>query len=342
MRLLGLALGLVVALLVAAVVSRGLPELETRWRLQAGSAVVGSPEVEGPDLFLATRAGTLVAAAAESGEARWRFETGERVMAGPVVEGGVVYVSTEVPGSNAGSVFAVDARTGGELWRYATEVAKLGAPAVYGGMVYLSAGDVIALDALTGEVRWRQAVEGAGTVVAGTDVVVVSTSRGLAALDPTTGGLGWALPTAAAPRAPALVTGDVVLSDDGVQALLGLDAGDGGERWRAAVAGLLQASMATGNMVMVATTEGVLVLDARSGDQRWREDRGAADVRIATDGTVVGATSAGRLTLFDAATGDVLGVAGLDGESQPTPAAAGGRVYVAEGETVTAFDRPVD
>jgi outer membrane protein assembly factor BamB len=338
-RLVVVALVLVAALVIAAVVSRrGPPELEPRWRLQAGSAVVGAPQVEGVDLFAATRAGSVVAVDAETGEAQWRFETGERVMAEAVVEGGLVYVSTEVPGSSDGHVFALDARTGGEQWRFATDVEKVGPLALADGAVLLNGGDVIALDAVTGEIRWRQAVTGTGIVAAGAGVVVASTPVGLVALDPASGGLRWVVPTPAPPQGSPSVAGEVVITDDGAGTLVGLDPADGAEQWRAPAARLLQTPVAAGNLVVVATAEGVLALDARSGDQRWRHDGDGDVLRVATDGSAVAAVGGDRLALLDGATGDVVGEHRLNLEVPVQPAVAGDRVYVAAGEVVEALD----
>jgi outer membrane protein assembly factor BamB len=339
MRLVALALGLALGLVVAVVVSRrGPPDLVPRWRLQVGSAVVGSPQVEGPDLFAATRAGSVVAVDADTGEAQWRFETGERVMAEPVVDGGLVYVSTEVPGSSDGHVFALDARTGGEQWRFATEVPKVGPLALAGGAIYLSAGDVVALDTVTGEIRWRQAVPGAGIVAAGADVVVTSTPTGLVALDPAGGGPRWVRPMPAPPQGSPSVAGDVVVTDDGAGTLLGLDPADGAERWRSPLAQLLQSPAAAGDLVVVATVEGVIAFDARSGEQRWQREGGGDFLRVATDGTAVVAAAV-PLTLLDGTTGEVVGESPLDPEVPVQPAVAGNRVYVAAGEVVEALDR---
>lgn len=331
---------LVVALVIAAVVSRrGAPALEPRWRLQAGSAVVGAPQVEGPDVFVATRSGSVVAVDGDTGEAQWRFQTGERAMAEPVVDGGLVYVSTEVPGSGGGHVFALDARTGGEQWRFATTAQLVGSLAVADGAVYLSSGDVVALDAVTGEIRWRQAVVGAGIVAAGADVVVVSTPTGLVALDAAGGGPQWLLPTPAPPQGSPSVAGDVVVTDDGAGALVGLDPADGAERWRAPAARLLETPLAAGNLLVVPTTEGVFAFDARSGDQRWQGDDAGDVLRVATDGTAVVAATSGQLRLLDGTTGEVVGQHPLDDDVPVQPAVAGDRVYVAAGETVEALDR---
>ena len=345
-RLLAVAAVLVVGLLVAVVVSRrGPPALEIPWRLQAGSAVMGAPQLEGADLFVATRDGTVVAAAAESGEPRWRFETGERLQAAPVVGGGLVYVATEASGSGIASLFAVDARTGTEQWGVTLDVAITGRPVVDGGLVYVPAGDVVAFDALTGEERWRAAPDtGVLSLTAGSGVVVVTGTSGLTALDGLTGGERWMAPTAALlPVAPA-VAGQSIIAGDGGGNLLGRDPSDGAERWRAPDAGLVQPPVDAGTVVVLATRDGIIALSSVTGQQRWeRELNGNPDgddrVRVASDGVAVAATSGGELTLLHATTGEVLGAAHLDGEVPASPAVADGRVYVAQGETVTAFDR---
>lgn len=338
---------LLAGLLVAVVVSRlGAPALEIRWRLQAGSAVVGAPQLEGGDLFVATRDGTVVAADAQSGEPRWRFETGGRLQAAPVVGGGLVYVATEASGSGGTSLFAVDARTGTEQWGVALDVALAGAPVIDGGLVYALAGDVVAFDALTGEERWRAAPgTGVASVIAGSGVVVVTATSGLTALDGLTGDERWSMPTAGLlPVAPE-VAGESIIAGDGGGHLVGRDPSDGAERWRAPDAGLVQPPVAAGPVVVLAASDGVIALSSATGEQRWeRELNGNPDgddtVRVASDGVAVAGTSGGEVTLFDAGTGEVLAATRLDGEVPAIPAVADGRVYVARGETVTAFDRP--
>ena len=342
-----MAAGLVVGLLVAVVVSLGgPPALEIRWRLQAGSAVMGAPQIEGADLFVATRAGTVVAADAESGDPRWRFETGERLQAAPVVEGGLVYVATEAGESGSASLFALDARTGTEQWGATLDVAIAGRLVVDEGLVYVPADDVVAFDALTGEERWRAApATGVMSLTAGSGMVVVTGTSGLTALDGLTGDERWTVPTAGSlPVAPA-VAGEGVIAGDGDGHLVGRDPSDGAERWRAPDAGLVQPPVVAGPVIVLATRDGVVALSSATGEQRWEvELTGKQDgddrVRVVSDGMAVAATSGGQLTLLDATTGEALGSAPLDDEGPATPAVAGGRVHLAQGETVTAFDRP--
>ncbi|HEV2809701.1 MAG TPA: PQQ-binding-like beta-propeller repeat protein [Acidimicrobiales bacterium] len=337
---------LVVGLLVAVVVSRrGPPALGIPWRLQAGSALVGAAQLEGGDLFVATRDGTVVAAAAGSGDPRWRFETGERLQAAPVVGGGLMYVATEVGESGSASLFAVDARTGTEQWGATVDVPITGQLVLDGGLVYVPAGDVVAFDALTGEERWRAAPgTGVVSVTAGSGAVVVTGTSGLTALDGLTGDERWTVPTAGLlPVAPAMA-GEGVIAGDGGGHLVGRDLSDGAERWRAPDAGLVQPPVVTGPLIVLPTSDGVVALSSSTGEQRWERElngdpAGDDTVRVASDGVAVAATSGGELTLLHATTGEVLGAAHLDGEVPATPAVADGRVYVAQGETVTAFDR---
>ena len=307
---------------------------------------MGAPQIAGADLFLSTRAGTVVAAAADTGEPRWRFETGGRLQAAPVVAGGLVYVATEAGESGSASLLAVDARTGAEQWRVALDVAITGRPVVDEGLVFVPAGDVVAFDALNGETRWRAApTTGVASLTAGFGMVVVGGTSGLTALDGQTGGERWTAPTAGLlPVAPEVAEERIVAGDGGGN-LVGRDPGNGAERWRAPAAGLVQSPVAAGPVVVLATRDGVVVLGSATGEQGWEvELRGGPDgddrVRVAADGMVVAATSGGQLTLFDATTGEALGAAPVDGRGPATPAVIEGRVYVAQGETVTAFDRP--
>lgn len=334
---------------LAAVVAAGLvfgggsAELVPRWRLQTGSAVVGSPRVEGGDLVVATRAGSVVSVDAGSGRARWRFETGERVGAPPVVAGGLVYVSTEIPGTSEGTVFAVDARTGAEQWRFPTTPAPARAPAAGGGLVVIGtgdAGDIVALDGASGEVRWRRAVPGVVALSAGPGVVVAATSEGLRVLDAATGGPRWSLATTPAPEAPVAVAGDLVVADNGGALVAGLGTGDGSPQWQLPLDGdVLRPPAVAGNVAVVITAGDLVALDLRSGELRW-QDEGGDGVEAATDGALVARTGGGHLILLDAATGQDRGQAAIGDDVAAPPAVAGGRAYVASGDTVTAYDQP--
>ncbi len=306
--------------------------------------MVGAPEGDGGTLFVATRAGALVAVDAETGQARWRFETGERTQASPVVDGGLVYLATEAADSRS-HLFSVDARTGSEQWRVALDEPITSRLSVDGGSVYVVAGDVVAFDALTGEERWR-ATAGTGVVAlgAGFGVVAVTGPSGVAALDAETGGERWSVSTAGPSPAAPVMAGESVVTGDGAGSLVGRDPQDGAERWRVPDAGLVQPPVADGEVIVLATRDGVVALASATGERLWRAGLDVAGgddrVRVATDATAAAATTSGRLTLFDTVTGEVLGASDLPGEGWPTPAVADGRVYVAEGETVEAFDRP--
>jgi outer membrane protein assembly factor BamB len=314
--------------------------------------VVGGAEVDGGTLFVATREGALVAVEAETGGPRWRFETGERNLASPVADGGLVYLATEAtpasdPASGSATVhlFAIDARTGNEQWRADLESPLGGPVAVSAGLVLLPAGDVVALDALTGEERWRRVVgEGAEALTADDTTVVARSPGALVGLDPATGAERWTVATTGATSVTPVISAGTLVVGDGDGAVVGRDPDDGAESWRLAGVAVVQPPVAAGQVVVLATTDGVVALDSGSGEQRWQAGLDGADqddgVRVATDGAAVAATSAGRLTLFDALTGEVLGQADLAGEARATPAVAGGQAYVAEGQTVAAFDRP--
>lgn len=309
---------------------------------------MGAPEVDAGTLFVATRAGALIAVETETGQARWRFETGGRMQAAPVAQDGLVYVATDASDSGNGSLFAVDARTGTEHWRVALDAAVTSRPVADGRQVYVPAGDVVALDALTGEERWR-AAPGTGVVslAAGFDVVVAAGPRGLVAFDAQSGDDRWTVPTTGlSPVAPG-VAGKSIVAGDGVEHLVGRDPGDGVERWRTPDPGLVQPPVAGGQVVVLATRQGVVALSSATGERRWQVELTDGNdsnsrVQVATDGTVAAATADGRLRLFDALTGEALGTADLDGGLWAAPAVTGERTYVAEGDTVAAFDRPVD
>ncbi|TKJ36475.1 MAG: hypothetical protein CEE38_11720 [Planctomycetes bacterium B3_Pla] len=145
-------------------------EVETRWTVDATTAMPTAPVVAGDVVFIGDRTGAVQAIDSE-GQQKWKAYTGGAVYFPPAVARGRVYA-----GSADGWVYAFEAATGRRLWRFRVGPAGRRIP-VYGklistwpvaggvlihkGVVYAAAGIahydgtyVVALDAVTGKVKW--------------------------------------------------------------------------------------------------------------------------------------------------------------------------------------------
>ncbi|MHC4330072.1 MAG: outer membrane protein assembly factor BamB family protein, partial [Planctomycetota bacterium] len=148
-----------------------IPEdVETKWTVDATTAIPTAPVVAGGVVFIGDRTGAVQAVDAD-GQRKWKAHTGGAVYFPPAVARGRVYA-----GSADGWVYAFEAATGRRLWRFRVGPADRRIP-VYGklistwpvsggvlvhkGVVYAAAGIahydgtyVVALDAVTGKVKW--------------------------------------------------------------------------------------------------------------------------------------------------------------------------------------------
>ncbi len=145
-------------------------QVETKWIVDATTAMPTAPIVAGGVVFIGDRTGAVQAIDSE-GQQKWKVYTGGAIYFPPAVARGRVYA-----GSADGWVYAFEATTGRRLWRFRVGPAGRRIP-VYGklistwpvsggvlvhkGVVYAAAGIahydgtyVVALDAVTGKVKW--------------------------------------------------------------------------------------------------------------------------------------------------------------------------------------------
>ena len=146
-------------------------EIETKWMIDATTAMPTAPVIAGGVVFIGDRTG-VVQALDTDGRQKWKAHTGGAVYFPPAVARGRVYA-----GSADGWVYAFEAATGRRLWRHRVGLAQRRIP-VYGKListwpvaggvlvhkdvVYAAAGIahydgtyVVALDAVTGKVKWH-------------------------------------------------------------------------------------------------------------------------------------------------------------------------------------------
>ena len=246
--------------------------------------------------------------------------------------------------TRAGAVYGLDMASGERLWALELGDGTVSAPVEVDGVFYLSHidGNLRAIDARSGGERWSWS---SGTVLTGepgvgaAHVAVVGADDTLYVVDRETGELAWRFErtgrrdlTVEGASSPTF-TDDAVYAgfSDGSLACLGLD---GSTRWVADLAGgerrLTDVDgrplVADGVVYASSFAHGLWALDAATGEALWSAPmQGATSPEMAGGRVVVGDT-AGTIRWLDPATGDPVGVLELDDDGTTDAARIGGHL----------------
>ncbi len=124
------------------------------WELMTPRTVTATPVLDGDDLYIAGRDGSINKIAAKERSRVWpaAFRTEGPIFATPTATKDRVYVA-----STDRSVYALDARTGRRRWRERFDAELLDSPVASGDLVYqyVPRTGVVALAAEDGSERWR-------------------------------------------------------------------------------------------------------------------------------------------------------------------------------------------
>lgn len=247
--------------------------------------------------------GTLRAVAWTTGDLRWTRP--HATMLAPAASGALVVAAT------ATTLDAFDAFSGTPKWSLpltAPPVAVVGAPE---SAYVLDTHAVTAVDPATGRVRWTHALDTPPTTLtAGTSAVAVTLSDArIVALSIQDGRRVWVRGLEGTLTGAAW-SGAVLVVGSSARAAWGLDARDGGIKWRWPLGGSVGGVAADSERVFLATQDNLLrTVNRGNGHQRWQQDIGTRvqDAPVALDGAVLVAGLAPTLTLFDSRTGTALG-----------------------------------
>src|SRR5262249_3648649 len=104
-----------------------------QWKTFVGGETYASPIVANGLVFVATKAGSLVALALSDGEVRWRPQVGESVArTTPASDAGTLYVAAGY------KLLALDAATGQQRWTVPLRFAGSCSPVAVDGRVYVA------------------------------------------------------------------------------------------------------------------------------------------------------------------------------------------------------------
>jgi len=291
---------------------------ELVWELRENKGAIASTPLltrDGARLLVGTDDGALIAVDLDARKVAWQYQTEGTVRAAPVEGEGVVYFT-----NSRQQVFALDLRDGQWRWQYQREL-----PAeftVYGraglalradvdgesaevGTLYTGFDDgrVVAIGASSGEALWITSVapEGGGRFIDADATPIVDEARG-----------------------ELVVAGAAT-------GVIGLDLGDGRERWRRGAQGVNAVVAGPGGTWLAASSlEGMFAVEP-GGRVRWRKQ---FDPGVLSAPTVVGdvafvAHLEQGIFAFDARTGELLTQVetGSGVGAAPSHDVRGGRLY---------------
>jgi outer membrane protein assembly factor BamB len=286
------------------------PVAQPVWTFKTGGAVWSSPAVVGNTVYFGSDDGIVYAVSADLGYPRWQFQTGGRVRGRPTPDGAYLYAL-----SDDGYLYELDRQSGKSVWRFDT----------HGGSVLRDGpgSGTAVYDDFTS----------AATVSDGT-VYVGSADKRLYALDAKTGLEKWHFDTEGMVRStPAVVDGRVFFGsrDHRVYAV---DARTGALEWRYDTLREVVSSplVADGTVYIGSRASDLLALSAVTGQLRWKyfywSSWVESSARIRNGTVYVGSSDAQQVFAIDAATGQRVWSADVDGSPWSTPAVTDDRVYI--------------
>jgi outer membrane protein assembly factor BamB len=231
------------------------------WTFDAGSPIASSPAVDHGVVFLATRAGTLLAV--QDGKTKWRMRTGSDLALPWGHESGDYYISSPVIdgdrvifGAGDGNVYALDRATGNVRWKSPTGERIRATPAIADGGVFVgtAGGKLYRFDLATGKQQWAYATAGAELA---------------------SGDFGYDRRTLQS--SPAVANGVVYVGARDGQ-FYAVDATAGTLRWKSdyGLPWVISSPAVSDNHVYLASSDGHFVqcLDAITGKEIWKTDYG--------------------------------------------------------------------
>ena len=272
-----------------------------KWKTFVGGESYASPIVGAETVYVATKAGSLVALRLADGSERWRTHVGDYVTrTTPALSGNTLFVAAGY------ALMAIDADTGRERWSVPLRFAGSCSPVVDGELVYVAT---------------QEGYVSAFTVETGTEVWHYKSDNLLFG-------------------SPAVAEGVLVIADEG-GVVMAIDARTGRELWQKSTGGEAFTTPAIARGVaFVATNEPSLTaFDLKSGSKRWSREIGGESSPAAGDGMVFLGGDDQSVRALDAATGETRWSSPLGYAIRSSVTFADDAVYIGSGPTLTAIER---
>lgn len=300
-----------------------------RWKAFVGGESYASPIVGESAVYIATKAGSVVALGLATGEEVWRADVGDYIARStPALSGDTLYVAAGY------SLLALDAETGRERWSVPLRFAGSSSPVVVGDRLYVATqeGHVSAFTTATGDEVWHYRNDnllfGSPSVAEG--VVVIGDEAGIVTgLDIGTGREVWQQPLDGEIFATPAIADGVVYVATTAPSLVALDVQTGEERWRRGVGGESSPALAGDSVYLGGDDQSLRALDRETGEIRWSSPLGYAirsSATVTDEAVLIG--SGPTLNAIDPRDGSILWTHVTGGEVTADLAAVGGMVVV--------------
>jgi outer membrane protein assembly factor BamB len=254
------------------------------WKTFVGGETYASPLVGFETVYVATKAGSMVALGLADGEERWRADVGDYIARStPALDGKTIYVSAGY------ALHALDAETGRERWRVPLRFAGSCSPVVAGDFVYVATqeGHLSAFETATGKEAWHYRNDNLlfGSPAVSDGLVVIGDEMGMVtAIDALTGREVWQEPTEGEIFAtPALADGAAYVVTN-APSLIAFDLRTGKTRWEREVGGESSPAAGDGVIFLGGDDQSLRAIDAETGEVRWSSPLGYA---IRSSATIV-------------------------------------------------------
>lgn len=257
-----------VATKAGSLVALRLSDGSERWRTHVGDYVARTTPALSGNTLYVAAGYALLAVDAESGRERWSVPLRFAGSCSPVVDGDLVYVATQ-----EGYLSAFATQTGKEVWNYRNDNLLFGSPAVAEGIVIIAdeAGKVTAIDARTGRELWQKAIGGEAYTTPAIErgVAYVATNKPLlTAFNLKTGAQLWNRDIGGE-SSPAVGDGVVFLGGDD-QSVSALDASTGETRWSTPLGYAIRSSVTfTDDAVYIGSGPMLSAINRKDGRTLW-------------------------------------------------------------------------
>jgi len=257
-----------VATKAGSLVALRLADGSERWRTHVGDYVARTTPALSGSTLYVAAGYALLAVDAESGRERWSVPLRFAGSCSPVVDGELVYVATQ-----EGHLSAFATQTGKEVWHYRNDNLLFGSPAVGEGAIVIAdeAGKVTAIDASTGRELWQKSIGGEAYTTPAIErgVAYVATNKPLlTAFNLKTGSQLWSRDIGGE-SSPAVGDGVIFLGGDD-QSVSALDAATGETRWSTPLGYAIRSSVTfTDDALYVGSGPMLTAIDRKDGRTLW-------------------------------------------------------------------------